>query len=154
MILVSGFNVYPNEIEGVVATCPGVLECASVGVPDEKSGEAVKIVVVKKDPNLTKEQSSSTARRTSPATRCRAWSSSAPSCPRPRSARFCGASCATPRNRRRLLKEKAPRCGAFSFSYGFGPRVIWPLSFWRLSSRTWQPLAIRRPCPISPSIRW
>ena len=56
MILVSGFNVYPNEIEGVVAGCPGVLECASVGVPDEKSGEAVKIVVVKKDPNLTKEQ--------------------------------------------------------------------------------------------------
>ena len=56
MILVSGFNVYPNEIEGVVAACPGVLECASVGVPDEKSGEAVKIVVVKKDPNLTKEQ--------------------------------------------------------------------------------------------------
>ena len=56
MILVSGFNVYPNEIEGVVATCPGVLECASVGVPDEKSGEAVKVVVVKKDPNLTKEQ--------------------------------------------------------------------------------------------------
>ena len=56
MILVSGFNVYPNEIEGVVASCPGVLECASVGVPDDKSGEAVKIVVVKKDPNLTKEQ--------------------------------------------------------------------------------------------------
>ena len=56
MILVSGFNVYPNEIEGVVAGCPGVLECASVGVPDDKSGEAVKIVVVKKDPNLTKEQ--------------------------------------------------------------------------------------------------
>ena len=56
MILVSGFNVYPNEIEGVVAACPGVLECASVGVPDEKSGEAVRIVVVKKDPNLTKEQ--------------------------------------------------------------------------------------------------
>ena len=56
MILVSGFNVYPNEIEGVVAACPGVLECASVGVPDEKSGEAVKVVVVKKDPNLTKEQ--------------------------------------------------------------------------------------------------
>ena len=56
MILVSGFNVYPTEIEGVVAACPGVLECASIGVPDEKSGEAVKIVVVKKDPNLTKEQ--------------------------------------------------------------------------------------------------
>ena len=55
MILVSGFNVYPNEIEDVVATCPGVLEVAAVGVPDEKSGEAVKIVVVRKDPALTAE---------------------------------------------------------------------------------------------------
>ncbi len=55
MILVSGFNVYPNEIEGVVAMHPGVLECAAVGVPDEKSGEAVKLVIVKKDPNLTAE---------------------------------------------------------------------------------------------------
>ena len=55
MILVSGFNVYPNEIEGVVQMHPGVLECASVGIPDEKSGEAVKVVIVKKDPNLTKE---------------------------------------------------------------------------------------------------
>jgi len=53
MILVSGFNVYPNEIEDVIAQCPGVLEVAAVGVPDEKSGEAVKVVVVKKDPNLT-----------------------------------------------------------------------------------------------------
>ena len=56
MILVSGFNVYPNEIEGVVQLHPGVMECASVGVPDEKSGEAVKVVVVKKDPDLTREQ--------------------------------------------------------------------------------------------------
>ena len=55
MILVSGFNVYPNEIEDVVAQCPGVLEVAAVGVPDEKSGEAVKVVVVRKDPNLTEE---------------------------------------------------------------------------------------------------
>jgi long-chain acyl-CoA synthetase len=55
MILVSGFNVYPNEIEGVVAAHPGVLECGAVGVPDEKSGEAVKVVVVRKDPGLTKE---------------------------------------------------------------------------------------------------
>jgi long-chain acyl-CoA synthetase len=55
MILVSGFNVYPNEIENVVATHPGVLECGVVGVPDEKSGEAVKVVIVRKDPNLTKE---------------------------------------------------------------------------------------------------
>jgi long-chain acyl-CoA synthetase len=55
MILVSGFNVYPNEIESVVMTHPGVLECGAVGVPDEKSGEAVKVVVVKKDPDLTKD---------------------------------------------------------------------------------------------------
>ncbi|WP_386066255.1 long-chain-fatty-acid--CoA ligase [Tahibacter sp. UC22_41] len=55
MILVSGFNVYPNEIEDVVATHPGVLEVAAIGVPDEKSGEAVKIIVVRKDPNLTAE---------------------------------------------------------------------------------------------------
>lgn len=55
MILVSGFNVYPNEIEGVIAMHPGVLECACVGVPDENSGEAVKLFVVKKDPALTKE---------------------------------------------------------------------------------------------------
>ena len=53
MILVSGFNVYPNEIEETVADCPGVLECAAVGVLDEKSGEAVKLVIVKKDPALT-----------------------------------------------------------------------------------------------------
>jgi len=55
MILVSGFNVYPNEIEDVVAQMPGVLEVAAVGVPDEKSGEAVKIVVVRKDPTLTED---------------------------------------------------------------------------------------------------
>jgi len=55
MILVSGFNVYPNEIEGVVAMHAGVLECASVGVPDDKSGEAVKVVVIRKDPALTAE---------------------------------------------------------------------------------------------------
>ncbi len=53
MILVSGFNVYPNEIEAVVAMHPGVLECAAVGIPDEKSGEAVKLFVVKRDESLT-----------------------------------------------------------------------------------------------------
>ncbi|MFT4045246.1 MAG: AMP-binding protein [Solimonas sp.] len=56
MILVSGFNVYPNEIEGIVALHPGVLEAACIGVPDEKSGEVVKIFVVKKDPNLTEAE--------------------------------------------------------------------------------------------------
>jgi len=53
MIIVSGFNVYPNEVEGVVAMHPGVVECAAIGVPDEKSGEAVKVFVVRKDPALT-----------------------------------------------------------------------------------------------------
>ena len=55
MILVSGFNVYPNEVEDVAMLHPGVLEAAAVGVPDEKTGEAVKLVVVKKDPALTVE---------------------------------------------------------------------------------------------------
>jgi long-chain acyl-CoA synthetase len=55
MIIVSGFKIFPNEVEGVVAAHPGVLECAVIGVPDEKSGEAVMLFVVKKDPTLTKE---------------------------------------------------------------------------------------------------
>ena len=55
MVLVSGFNVYPNEVEGVVAMHPGVLECAVVGVPDTNTGEAVKLFVVRRDPELTKE---------------------------------------------------------------------------------------------------
>jgi long-chain acyl-CoA synthetase len=56
MILVSGFNVYPNEVEDVVAAMPGVLEVAAIGIPDERSGEAVKLFVVRKDPSLTAEQ--------------------------------------------------------------------------------------------------
>ena len=56
MMLVSGFNVYPNEVEDVVAQMPGVLECAVVGVPDEKTGEAVKLVIVKRDPALDRGQ--------------------------------------------------------------------------------------------------
>ncbi len=56
MILVSGFNVYPNEVEGVVAQMPGVLEVAAVAQPDEKSGEVVALFIVKKDPALTAEQ--------------------------------------------------------------------------------------------------
>ena len=55
MILISGFNVYPNEVEDVVVSHPGVIEAAVIGVPDERSGEAVKAFVVRKDPNLTKE---------------------------------------------------------------------------------------------------
>ena len=56
MILCAGFNVYPNEIEDVVSKLPGVLECAAVGIPDEKAGEAIKLVIVKKDADLTEEQ--------------------------------------------------------------------------------------------------
>ena len=56
MILVSGFNVYPNEVEEAIASHPGVLEVAAIGVPDDKSGEIVKAVVVKKDPNLTADE--------------------------------------------------------------------------------------------------
>jgi long-chain acyl-CoA synthetase len=56
MILVSGFNVYPNEIEDIVMQCPGVAEVAAIGIPDEHSGEVVKIFVVKKDPALTEEK--------------------------------------------------------------------------------------------------
>ena len=55
MILVSGFNVYPNEVEDIVMTHPGVMEVAAIGAPDERSGEVVRIVVVRKDPALTAE---------------------------------------------------------------------------------------------------
>jgi long-chain acyl-CoA synthetase len=56
MILVSGFNVFPNELENVISLCGGVVECAAVGVPDEKQGEAIKVFVVKNDPILTEEE--------------------------------------------------------------------------------------------------
>jgi len=55
MILVSGFNVFPNELENVISLCPGVVECAAVGIADEKQGEAIKVFVVKSDPTLTEE---------------------------------------------------------------------------------------------------
>ena len=55
MILVSGFNVYPNELENVVSLCPGVLECAAIGIPDSVQGEAIKLFVVKRDPLLTED---------------------------------------------------------------------------------------------------
>ena len=55
MVLVSGFNVFPAEIENVLYGCPGIIECAVVGIPDERSGEAVKAFVVSSDPNLTED---------------------------------------------------------------------------------------------------
>ena len=62
MILVSGFNVYPNELEDILCHHPKILECAAIGVPDEKSGEAVKVFVVKKDDSLTEAEVISYAR--------------------------------------------------------------------------------------------
>ena len=56
MIVISGFKVFPNELEEVITLLPGVLECAAIGVPDEHTGEAVKLFVVKKDPTLTEQQ--------------------------------------------------------------------------------------------------
>ncbi|MFL6691531.1 MAG: AMP-binding protein [Ramlibacter sp.] len=55
MILVSGFNVFPNELENVISLCPGVIECAAIGIPDDKQGEAIKVFVVKSDPILTED---------------------------------------------------------------------------------------------------
>jgi acyl-CoA synthetase (AMP-forming)/AMP-acid ligase II len=63
MILVSGFNVYPNELENVISLCPGVVECAAIGVPDEKQGEAIKVFIVKNDPTLTEESVASHCRQ-------------------------------------------------------------------------------------------
>ncbi|MFA7614736.1 MAG: long-chain fatty acid--CoA ligase, partial [Candidatus Caldatribacteriota bacterium] len=62
MILVSGFNVYPNELEEILCQHPKILECAAIGVPDEKSGEVVKVFIVKKDQSLTEEEVISFAR--------------------------------------------------------------------------------------------
>ena len=56
MILVSGFNVYPNEVEDVITAHPKVIECGVIGVPDDHSGEVVKVFVVKKDPSLTADE--------------------------------------------------------------------------------------------------
>ena len=53
MIIVSGFNVFPNELENVISTCPGVIECAAIGIEDAEQGESVKVFVVKDDPSLT-----------------------------------------------------------------------------------------------------
>ena len=56
MILVSGFNVFPTELENVISSCPGVLECAAIGLPDERQGEVIKVFVVRSDPTLTEDQ--------------------------------------------------------------------------------------------------
>jgi long-chain acyl-CoA synthetase len=96
MVLVSGFNVYPNEVEDVVASHPGVLECAVVGVPDPASGEAVVLFVVRKDlGSLSRRSGRSAPSSLRPTSGPSMWSS-VRSRPRPTSARFCAGPCATP----------------------------------------------------------
>ena len=63
MIIVSGFNVFPNELENAVSMCPGVLECAAIGVPDDQAGEAIKLFIIKKDANLSEEDVRAYCRR-------------------------------------------------------------------------------------------
>ena len=95
MILVSGFNVYPNEVEDVVAQHPGVAEVAAVGMPDERSGEVVKIYVVRRDPGLTEEALIAHCRESLTGYKVPRWSSSGANYPRPTWGRFCAALCAT-----------------------------------------------------------
>lgn len=63
MILVSGFNVYPSELENVISICPGVLGCAAIGIADDKQGETIKVFVVRSDPALTEEDVAAYCRR-------------------------------------------------------------------------------------------
>ncbi len=111
MILVSGFNVYPNEIEDVAASAPGILEAAAIGVHDDKTGEAVKLFVVRADPNVTVDD----VRR-----HCEARltnykrpriSNSSKTCRRRPSARFSAANSATfdPRGQDGLLSKPKKR---------------------------------------------
>ena len=96
MILVSGFNVYPNELEDVLASLPGVLQCAAIGVPDEKSGEAIKLfVVVKPGESLTKEQVMQHMHDNLTGYKRPRYVEFREACRPPTSARSCVASCAT-----------------------------------------------------------
>ena len=93
MIVVSGFNVYPNELEDVLVAHPDVVECAAIGVPSE-STEAIRMYVVRVTPISLKTTCVISCAKGSRATRCRSPSCSRMSCRRPRWARFCDASCA------------------------------------------------------------
>lgn len=95
MILVSGFNVYPNEIEDVVMQHAGVQEVAAVGVPSGSSGEAVKIFVVKKDPTLTEEMLITFCRRQLTGYKVRSTLSFAMSCRNPTLGKFYVENCVT-----------------------------------------------------------
>jgi acyl-CoA synthetase (AMP-forming)/AMP-acid ligase II len=104
MILVSGFNVFPNELENVISLCPGVVECAAIGVPDEKQGEAIKVFVVRKDPTLTEEAVLQYCNGSSLATSGRSTSSFGIRCRRPMSGR--SAARASLQRERRLNEQR------------------------------------------------
>ncbi len=106
MILVSGFNVYPNEIEDVVMQHPGVQEVAAVGVPSGSSGEAVKIFVVKKDPSLTEESLVTFAAVSSRATKYRSWWSFVMSYRNLTSEKFCDENYVTKRAAKWTIKPE------------------------------------------------
>ena len=92
VIVVSGMKAWPTEIEDVVMRHPGVKDAGAVGMPDARTGEAIALFVVRRDPGSPPRRCASTAPSTSPATSGRSGSSSATSCPRRRSARCCAAS--------------------------------------------------------------
>ena len=133
MILVSGFNVYPNEIEEVIASHPGVLECAVIGVPDaqvRRGGEGLRR---QEGPDPHRRGRHQVLRaRSSPATRCRSRSSSGPTCRRPMSARSCAASCAT-RRRPAALGSRTRHASAMTDARDVTPADI--LAFWREAGR-------------------
>jgi acyl-coenzyme A synthetase/AMP-(fatty) acid ligase len=99
MILVSGFNVYPNEVEAVLAGLAGVKDCAVIGVPDAASGEAVKAFIVRGDPALDAKTVRHFCRCELASYKCRDWSSSATICRSRTSARSCARICAKTRPR-------------------------------------------------------
>ncbi len=108
MILVSGFNVYPNEVEDVLASHPGVLECAVVGSPHAETGEMVVAHVVLKDASVTTDTLRPTPAPSSPATRCPGRWCSGRRYRRPMSARCCGGSCGTRRPRAERPARRLP----------------------------------------------
>jgi acyl-CoA synthetase (AMP-forming)/AMP-acid ligase II len=132
MILVSGFNVFPNEIEDVVALHPGVLEAAAVGVPDDKTGEAIRLVVVKKDPALTADDLRAHCRtQLTGYKQPKRSSSSATACRRRRWARSCVASCAESAGAGKTEAERSfcggPRgTGAWRLAGHFGQSGSFP----------------------------
>lgn len=94
MILVSGFNVFPNELEQVISLCPGVVECAAIGVPDEKQGEAIKVFIIKNDPALTEDEVANYCHQNLTGYKRPKYIEFRDELPKSNVARFCAGSCA------------------------------------------------------------